>query len=104
MRVPTGRCVFGETLKNDPLEYQRVCEELRIEAALVVGSPYAEDRAVVDNRDDQSRGQLVVRFLRRRQRWRISISLNNAFLVGLCPVAVLHSLFTISSSLIVPSI
>ena len=48
-----NRYRFDETLRNDPLEYQRVYEELRIEAALVVvNSPYAEVRAVVDNHDD----------------------------------------------------
>ena len=44
---------FDETLRDDPLQYRRVYEELRIEAALVVvNSPYAEVRAVVDNHDN----------------------------------------------------
>jgi len=62
---------FDEQLKNDPVEYQKVYEELKIEAALLTivrisirlsqsrtrlmphqNSPYAEVRAVVNNHDD----------------------------------------------------
>ena len=58
-------------MKNDPIEYHKIYEELKVEAALLVivyvlvlrarlrtsslffqNSPYAEVRAVVDNHDD----------------------------------------------------
>jgi hypothetical protein len=64
-----SRYLFDEDLKEHPAEYQRLYDELKIEAALItinspyseVGSllclslfltPYAEVRAVVDNHDD----------------------------------------------------
>ena len=62
---------FDEKLRDDPVECQKIYEELRVEAALLVivristslaqsrflplfrqNSPYAEVRAVVDNNDD----------------------------------------------------
>jgi len=62
---------FDEKLGKDPVEYQKIYEELRVEAALLAvvcipiipalfrtsslfcqNSPYAEVRAVVDNHDD----------------------------------------------------
>ena len=53
MLEAANRYKLDETLRDDPLQYQRVYEELRIEAALVVvNSPYAEVRAVVDNHDN----------------------------------------------------
>ncbi|KAK7046360.1 hypothetical protein R3P38DRAFT_2765194 [Favolaschia claudopus] len=49
------RYLFDETLKQDPIEYQQVYEELKVEAAMIIiNSPYAEVRAVVDNHDDPS--------------------------------------------------
>ncbi|KAJ7124241.1 OPT-domain-containing protein [Mycena epipterygia] len=48
-----NRYLFDEELKQSPVEFQHVYEELKVEAALiVVNSPYAEVRAVVDNHDD----------------------------------------------------
>ena len=37
-----NRYKYDEALKNDPIEYQRIYEELRVEAALIVivGAPY----------------------------------------------------------------
>ncbi|KAJ6462667.1 OPT-domain-containing protein [Mycena vitilis] len=50
-----NRYLFDEELKQDPAEYQRVYDELKVEAALIlINSPYAEVRAVVDNHDDTS--------------------------------------------------
>ncbi|KAJ7101240.1 OPT-domain-containing protein [Mycena belliarum] len=50
-----NRYLYDEELKQNPAEYQRVYEELKVEAALIViNSPYAEVRAVVDNHDDTS--------------------------------------------------
>ncbi|KAJ7106264.1 OPT oligopeptide transporter protein-domain-containing protein, partial [Mycena epipterygia] len=47
--------LFDTDLKESPAEYQRVYDELKVEAALmVINSPYAEVRAVVDNHDDTS--------------------------------------------------
>ena len=62
---------FDGVLRNDPLEYQKIYKELKVEAALLVivcipilqaqprtsllfrqNSPYAEVRSVVDNHDD----------------------------------------------------
>ncbi|KAF8137872.1 OPT-domain-containing protein [Mycena galopus ATCC 62051] len=48
-----NRYLFDEDLKDQPEEYQRVYEELKVEAAMIaINSPYAEVRAVVDNHDD----------------------------------------------------
>ncbi|KAK6984853.1 OPT-domain-containing protein [Favolaschia claudopus] len=54
--VPIARrYLFDETLRQDPIEYQQVYEELKVEAAMIIiNSPYAEVRAVVDNHDDPS--------------------------------------------------
>ncbi|KAJ6571281.1 OPT-domain-containing protein [Mycena capillaripes] len=47
------RYLFDEDLKQNPAEYQHIYEELKVEAALIIiNSPYAEVRAVVDNHDD----------------------------------------------------
>ncbi|KAJ7106285.1 OPT oligopeptide transporter protein-domain-containing protein, partial [Mycena epipterygia] len=47
--------LFDPDLKESPAEYQRVYDELKVAAALmVINSPYAEVRAVVDNHDDPS--------------------------------------------------
>ncbi|CAK5279804.1 unnamed protein product [Mycena citricolor] len=48
-----NRYLNDPTLKDDALEYQRIYEELKVEAAMMlVNSPYAEVRAVVSNKDD----------------------------------------------------
>ncbi|KAJ7032867.1 OPT-domain-containing protein [Mycena alexandri] len=48
-----NRYLTDEDLRNQPAEYQRVYDELKIEAAMMaINSPYAEVRAVVDNHDD----------------------------------------------------
>ncbi|KAJ7897829.1 OPT-domain-containing protein [Mycena leptocephala] len=50
-----NRYLFDEDLKQNPAEYQHIYEELRVEAAMIlINSPYAEVRAVVDNHDDTS--------------------------------------------------
>ncbi|KAJ6518530.1 OPT-domain-containing protein [Mycena vulgaris] len=47
--------LHDEELKKNPVEFQHIYEELKVEAALIfVNSPYAEIRAVVDNHDDPS--------------------------------------------------
>ncbi|KAJ7238967.1 OPT-domain-containing protein [Mycena rebaudengoi] len=47
------RYLYDHELKRNPAESQRVYEELKVEAAMIViNSPYAEVRAVVDNHDD----------------------------------------------------
>ncbi|KAF7372951.1 OPT-domain-containing protein [Mycena sanguinolenta] len=48
------RYLFDTDLKGEqPAEYQRLYDELKVEAAMVViNSPYPEVRAVVDNHDD----------------------------------------------------
>jgi len=39
--------------ETSPAEYEKVYQEMRVEAALIIyNSPYAEVRAVVDNHDD----------------------------------------------------
>ncbi|KAJ7106268.1 OPT-domain-containing protein [Mycena epipterygia] len=49
----TNLYLFDPDLKESPAEYQRVYDELKVAAALmVINSPYAEVRAVVDNHDD----------------------------------------------------
>ncbi|KAJ7238969.1 OPT oligopeptide transporter protein-domain-containing protein [Mycena rebaudengoi] len=49
------RYLYNDELKQNQAEYQRVYEELKVEAAMIViNSPYAEVRAVVDNHDDLS--------------------------------------------------
>ncbi|KAJ7889565.1 OPT-domain-containing protein [Mycena olivaceomarginata] len=48
-----NRYLYDEELKQNPAEYQQIYDELKVEAALIViNSPYAEVRAVVDNHDD----------------------------------------------------
>ncbi|KAJ6496046.1 OPT oligopeptide transporter protein-domain-containing protein [Mycena sanguinolenta] len=49
-----NRYLFDHRLKKEqPAEYQRLYDELKVEAAMIViNSPYAEVRAVVDNHDD----------------------------------------------------
>ncbi|KAJ7872773.1 OPT-domain-containing protein [Mycena olivaceomarginata] len=48
-----NRYLFDEDLKEHPAEYQRLYDELKIEAALItINSAYSEVRAVVDNHDD----------------------------------------------------
>ncbi|KAJ6505760.1 OPT-domain-containing protein [Mycena vitilis] len=48
-----NRYLFDETLKGDPAEYQRIYDDLKVEAALItINSPYPEVRAVVDNHDN----------------------------------------------------
>ncbi|KAJ6496101.1 OPT-domain-containing protein [Mycena sanguinolenta] len=49
-----NRYLFDTDLRDQfPAEYQRLYDELKIEAAMtVINSPYAEVRAVVDNHDD----------------------------------------------------
>ncbi|KAJ7775950.1 OPT-domain-containing protein [Mycena maculata] len=50
-----NRYLFDTTLKENPAEYQRLYDELKVEAAMIViNSPYAEVRAIVDNHDDPS--------------------------------------------------
>ncbi|KAJ7027141.1 OPT-domain-containing protein [Mycena alexandri] len=49
------RYLFDEDLKRDTVEYQRIYDELKVEAAMIhINSAYAEVRAVVDNTDDPS--------------------------------------------------
>ncbi|KAJ7254139.1 OPT-domain-containing protein [Mycena rebaudengoi] len=49
------RYLHDPELKKNPVEYQHVYDELKVEAALIIiNSPYAEVRAVVDNHDDPS--------------------------------------------------
>ncbi|KAF7375387.1 OPT-domain-containing protein [Mycena sanguinolenta] len=50
----TRHYLFDTALeKEHPAEYQRQCDELKVEAAMIViNSPYAEVRAVVDNHDN----------------------------------------------------
>jgi OPT family small oligopeptide transporter len=48
-----NRYLFDDDLKEQPAEYQRLYDELKVEAAMmVVNSAYHEVRAVVDNHDD----------------------------------------------------
>ncbi|KAF7375383.1 OPT-domain-containing protein [Mycena sanguinolenta] len=48
-----NRYLFDTDLKEQPGEYQRLYDELKVEAAMIViNSPYAEVRAVIDNHDD----------------------------------------------------
>ncbi|KAJ6509641.1 OPT-domain-containing protein [Mycena vulgaris] len=45
--------LYDENLKQNTVEFQHLYEELKVEAALIlINSPYAEVRAVVDNHDD----------------------------------------------------
>ncbi|KAJ7478906.1 OPT-domain-containing protein [Mycena latifolia] len=49
------RYLFDEELKGNPVEYQHLYEELKVEAAMItINSAYAEVRAVVSNHDDTS--------------------------------------------------
>ncbi|KAJ7182198.1 OPT oligopeptide transporter protein-domain-containing protein [Mycena crocata] len=49
-----NRYLYDQDLKQNPVEYQRIYDELKVEAALIlINSPYAEVRAVVDNHDDE---------------------------------------------------
>jgi len=49
------RYLFDEELKQNPVEYQHVYDELKVEAAMIkINSAYAEVRAVVSNHDDTS--------------------------------------------------
>ncbi|KAF7375420.1 OPT-domain-containing protein [Mycena sanguinolenta] len=52
--IATSRYLFDAKLKEEqPAEYQRLYDKLKVEAALItINSPYAEVRAVVDNHDD----------------------------------------------------
>ncbi|KAF8173156.1 OPT-domain-containing protein [Mycena galopus ATCC 62051] len=48
-----NRYLFDHDLKKRPAEFQRLYEELKVQAAMIaINSPYAEVRAVVDNHDD----------------------------------------------------
>ncbi|KAF8173175.1 OPT-domain-containing protein [Mycena galopus ATCC 62051] len=48
-----NRYLFDDDLKDQPEEYRRLYDELKIDAAMItINSPYAEVRAVVDNHDD----------------------------------------------------
>ncbi|KAJ7101811.1 hypothetical protein C8R44DRAFT_887990 [Mycena epipterygia] len=48
-----NRYLFDTALKEKPEEYQRLHEELKIEAVMIsIDSPYTEVRAVVDNHDN----------------------------------------------------
>ncbi|KAJ6496043.1 OPT-domain-containing protein [Mycena sanguinolenta] len=49
-----NRYLFDHKLKEEhPAEYQRLYDELKVEAAMIaINSPYSEVRAVVDNHDD----------------------------------------------------
>ncbi|KAJ7208264.1 OPT-domain-containing protein [Mycena pura] len=48
-----NRYLSDSDLKDNPVEYQRLYDELKVEAAMmVINSPYPEVRAVVDNHDD----------------------------------------------------
>ncbi|EIN12782.1 OPT-domain-containing protein [Punctularia strigosozonata HHB-11173 SS5] len=47
------RFLEDPSVREDPVEYHKLFEELKVEAALIkINSPYAEVRAVVDNHDD----------------------------------------------------
>lgn len=51
--LAASRYLFDDDLKTQPANYQHLYNELKVEAAmLVINSPYAEVRAVVDNHDD----------------------------------------------------
>ncbi|KAJ7080676.1 OPT-domain-containing protein [Mycena epipterygia] len=51
--VAASRYLFDTALNEKPEEYQRLHEELKIEAVMItIDSPYAEVRAVVDNHDN----------------------------------------------------
>ncbi|KAJ6549825.1 OPT-domain-containing protein [Mycena capillaripes] len=53
--VAANRYLFDEELKQNVTEYQRVYDELKVEAAMIeINSAYAEVRAVVNNHDDTS--------------------------------------------------
>ncbi|KAJ7134009.1 OPT-domain-containing protein [Mycena crocata] len=50
-----SRYLFDADIKESPVEYHRLYDELKVEAALIaINSPYTEVRAVVDNHDDPS--------------------------------------------------
>ncbi|KAJ6599741.1 OPT-domain-containing protein [Mycena vulgaris] len=50
-----NRYLYDPDLRENAAEYQRLYDELKVEAAMmVINSPYAEVRAVVDNHDDTS--------------------------------------------------
>ncbi|KAJ7101812.1 OPT-domain-containing protein [Mycena epipterygia] len=53
LTAAASRYLFDTALKEKPEEYQRLHEELKIEAVMIsIDSPYAEVRAVVDNHDN----------------------------------------------------
>ncbi|KAK0448152.1 OPT-domain-containing protein [Armillaria borealis] len=56
------RYLFDEDIRDDPVAFQKLYDEVKIEAAMViVNSPYAEVRAVVDNHDDPNLPALTFR-------------------------------------------
>ncbi|CAK5282652.1 unnamed protein product [Mycena citricolor] len=57
-----NRYLYDPELRQDPVEFQRVYEELKVEAAMMnVNSAYAEVRAVVSNKDDPTTPVLTFR-------------------------------------------
>lgn len=55
LTITYSRYLFDASLKESPDEYQRLYDELKVEAALMaINSPYPEVRAVVANHDDPS--------------------------------------------------
>ncbi|KAJ7064276.1 OPT-domain-containing protein [Mycena amicta] len=47
------RYLYDENLKENPVDYKHLYEELKVEAAMIkINSPYSEVRAVVSNHDD----------------------------------------------------